>query len=1631
MLISKVPDNEEGKEEGAAVPAAESDSHHEYQTANELFEFMAKNQNFNTGDMDKLTTRDLVILYKNIDLGTKLMSNASELKNKRPNQHVETVVYDEPESDGSDISDIYSNEDLTNVYLINNEKLDLINTPSSAENTLCQKIGDLEMHTSGLTTEYDNHFLFKNPYINEQLKNIKFMNNASDTNTVLPASLLDYICCKRLEDNYNFYMDNIIRYVKHTIEQLKRISNGDYLTDKAKEKWREVESGVEDNCQVNTKVLATSSSIPTHMERKIGGRESTWDDIVHSAVDIRSLTKILQKRIVVQVPNLICGSYKLLSKCCAENVIIRCKKDKWPVDEATNTESQVDVVFQLQRSETGQVVSKISSIMILKTTPAVVYDSLGQDIKPLPLPSNEPSNEDQFPETSVKIVELKPIIDECMDEHVSHSTEMSVKSECSVQIIENEIEDTLVDIIDCGFSEHEGTESSKNSCYLVSSDSSDALKDILDRKVKLAQREKRGDIFPDDLRFTIQKLTMQSALTEESGEDLSHSTKKKSPTRARVKSPYENQSLIMEEKKRKKLIEIRERREKKKMALAENCKVTKHRFGKGGVMPQSVSSVTKLSISNKSFYNSIYGQSNTDPSKQAKGKNRRGGKRNTLEIDIIERSNDTAPSTPERNSQKYTNRSYYLDDTVTEMMYLNMKKNETEVKEVCSTSTSVISSDFRNNLNLLSQLIGPSETDLDVSNNGETQPKENISNAARTDEDTDKKHSKILLGSQSILNIAPSNSPNAEERDNPDPKKLNSSVECRKSIDKIYTLMKKLENVQNIHSHNDSKSHSSKSKYISNNSEKSNGVDGRTPSTYQTSDSGTSLKHRSTSSNPSSFSFGKTNTERLNVKSFMHQSVTPPAIVPKVIISSKSSPKMDSEKIKKERKRLIPSPTIKIADNPLKAISQLLHEFENVQKIRQKSSTEQKSLKKMEVTSSDGKTGSRHSSFKRRSRLDQHNDSQPERSVRIIIPKDKKPTRIIKEMETPKFPYQQIPVEDKDKLQKTKISDLLDEAKEARGEAVRGPSKLNSRLNSLAQPKRTYVQAHSEEYQTKYGKTLMADRLQRLAASQTQSTLERSTASVNSRNKLKRGSEAMSTVSMKQSPLTVPPLERAFRARHSSSSSPETKERLNRGVSPCKQIIMPEAPQTLKKKMVAVESYVKNHYGRTTSAAVGNESHSVRKSRVPLLPNDIDLASSTSSPNVGESTELGSRLHHIINTIVNPNTQGLEVLTECHETNSKISREKGNEFSVIQKVSRCEQVSSDSEYAIDVLDDNNVVTSVERTDKASENKKERINVIETDVTEYGLQPLKSVAELEKLQNALCQHISVGAFQKRLRLKNLTLTPKQSVQPVLVLQSGDAASLVVQTPLATNYKETKETLCDLNTLPVLSKSNLDWNFSNLPMQISTVGYAFPEYESRSLVKLFNEVSKKQKETEKVTDHDKQYFEPTAPVDIVPNTIVTVGISNTQVVKLDKKEEIKVNTKNNKAPLNNFNENEMKNTSNKEQSQGTSAPSPNKKKDNDPVKNKQHDIEYSTSLDILVGLLNEIQTITTCQTQITTDDKTHQNKELETILNKAAALENSIKSSPCDAMSFTSLDRLRQLESNANYSHRGVQAAPGFI
>lgn len=143
------------------------------------------------------------------------------------------------------------------------------------------------------------------------------------------------------------------------------------------------------------------------------------------------------------------------------------------------------------------------------------------------------------------------------------------------------------------------------------------------------------------------------------------------------------------------------------------------------------------------------------------------------------------------------------------------------------------------------------------------------------------------------------------------------------------------------------------------------------------SDSGTSLKHQLPSSNPSNFSFEKPVAEgspkRIN-------SSRP--VEPKVIISSKEKP--DTDKLKREHKRITLNPrTRTIPENPLRAISQLLQEFDDVQKTRQKSVTESKSCNRAVAT--QGKT-LRQDLYKRRMRASLASTEEP-LAARVGSPK--------------------------------------------------------------------------------------------------------------------------------------------------------------------------------------------------------------------------------------------------------------------------------------------------------------------------------------------------------------------------------------------------------------------------------------------------------------------------------------------------------------------------------------------------------------------------------------------------------------------------------------------------------------------
>ncbi|KAM3965431.1 LOW QUALITY PROTEIN: uncharacterized protein ACR2FA_000264 [Aphomia sociella] len=1585
MLISRV--SEDGRtSEDRKIYEGDNDLH-EYQTASELFDLMSRNQTFVSNENEALTTSEIVILYKNIDIGTKLMNNANELK--RPNQHVESVVYnEEPDSDSSDLSEICSNEDLNNLFLINKQRIDLLNNPPSLENTLCQKLGNLEIQSSHLKTEYDKNFLFKDPHIKEQFKKLNVLSSYKEFGTVLPASLLDYICCKRLEDDYNFYMDNIISHVKHTIDQLKRISNGDYLTDKAKQKWREVKSNSTDTLE-NKKVLAMSTSIPLHVERKFNGCMSTWDDIVHSEVDIRSLSKILEK-IVVEIPRMISGTYTLFSKCCVDNLIISCKKDKQSMKTDTE-ESRVDVVLQLKRSDSGHVVSNINSIMILQAAPVPLNEFTISEALTFPSTKDNKKIKEKNVNSNeeIKIVELNE--DDVENNKIMEDFKENKFLKSFVNSEENINCDSVVNSNYNTNSEIVYNISLKAGSNQETSESSISLKDILD--VKAANfninKEASYDIIPpDELRLTMQRLSIQSSLAEESGDDTHNQpNKKKSSTRVRIKSPYENQSFLLEEKKRKKLLEIRERRERKKIALSESCRITKHKYGKSVNMAQSSSSVTKLSITNKSFYNSIYGNTiNVDNKmkpvkKELEG--RKGKKKTGFEIPMNELEDEHIIQTPDTNSKKYINRSYYLDDAMTEMMYMQMKRQD-GLKEICSTSTSAASTDFSTNLSLLSQLIAPSAefgSKEDSSNISVYHLKTERLDGIKQTADV-KDHSKVY-SSRSILNIVPANSPKGMELEGKgDPLKITTSLECRKSIEKIYNLMNKLEKTDAV------ESNTLKCKLIntSNDADK-NLVITRGSSFAQGSDSGTSVNHHLTSSNASCFSFNKSNNAHIsNIKQLNNKKTeTATAVVPKVIISTKSQTlKYESDKNRKDKKRVSVGLSKIIPDNPLKAISQLLHKFDNVQKTRQKI-PEPKQDKKADT---DNRIISRQGSFKRRSRLDQQlrDNEQVPKNITVFVPKERKP---IPPIELSRIPQQQIPVHEKgiEKSAKKKICDIIDEAKEARGEAVRGPSKLTSRLNTLAQPKRSYVQAHSEEYQTKYGKSVVADRLQKLAM--TPVSTDRTIGVVSMRSKQKRtGPDGVLSASMKLPPASMPPLERTARLRRSSSTSPEAKIIQPQADIIHKPSLVADSPESLKDKMVAVESYVKNHYGRVPLVAPASEFLMARKSKTngsPLTPE----ASVRSSLHVRESTEIRSKLHNIIHTMINSNAPGLTPLSECNETNNSRMSKDTDEMFLNNSYSKDEEpISLDSDYRVDVFEDTNVLTAVENVINGDGGESIAINCNDdNNEIKYDVQTFNSYSELEQLESALHRRLSLGTFNKRLRLKKLTLTPKQSLNQLVVLQSGDSSSLIVKTSLLQNIRKSNsstQNISDIKSMSMLTSSYLDWNYTNIPIQITTVGYAFPKYQSNQydsnyLRKSLINISKNENESSLSTRSHK-----------------TRNCFKSQD-NLKTKQAVQAQA--NEFPI----------TSSLHSLLATASEKKKNKLD------ETEDIDYTTSLDILVGLLNEIQKIT-CQAQLTVDGNDLQSNQLQNIFTNAAALENVMKDQSCHLVSMTSLEKLKQLESS---------------
>lgn len=366
---------------------------------------------------------------------------------------------------------------------------------------------------------------------------------------------------------------------------------------------------------------------------------------------------------------------------------------------------------------------------------------------------------------------------------------------------------------------------------------------------------------------------------------------------------------------------------------------------------------------------------------------------------------------------------------------------------------------------------------------------------------------------------------------------------------------------------------------------------------------------------------------------------------------------------------------------------------------------------------------------------------------------------------------------------------------------------------------------------------------------------------------------------------------------------------------------------------------------------------------------------------------------------------GLAVVTECTETTSEHSRDNNDE--------------SDFGYL-----QNNFETTVSH---------------------------QLIADFES-HNSLAS--SMCTIKKQLKIENFSMPPKDKMQKIyeLILQSDKSQSCndleyrvtnTVNSPITQSshvIKSKSDMLKGMTTLAGLTK--IDFGFPTFSIPITTIGYCFPQYHSvpstssSSIIPAINaninscntcnsELFKSDKtsqcfkgKAEAVIEHEAQ-TECKAFNDASYSDTQSKGHDVLQCLPKTKIIKLKSDIATGRIQENSKEAKELIGTE-------KSCVINNHAVDNlsKSPSSKMHDVEYTTSLDILVGLLNEIQKITTCQTQIT--KSTHNSStnvdhliELENILKTSSMVLKTPNKSLQKKISITAIEKLRQLDSKASF------------
>ncbi|KAL4717370.1 hypothetical protein ACJJTC_017257 [Scirpophaga incertulas] len=1532
MLISGLTGDGAGESE-KITPIGDHDPDFRYRSSRSYDVTMDVNRHGNSGDT--LIANDLVILFKNIDVQTKSTNDIN--RTKTCNQYVEQFIYnDERDSDCSVCYDIYSNKDLVDLVLINNDRMDFLNSPSFSH-TLCHKLGDLELHRSAVYSKCNDSF-FKDQFAGYNI----FKYSTSELYKPVFASLLDYISFDEIETNSDFYMESIIKYAIHTIDQLKRISNGDYLTDKAKEKWKQVEKKHDINRNM---VLAVSTKIPLSIDQNASNR--SWSN-AHTQIDIKYISNISQKEVRIQIPKEINTPFKLLSKLYFSDPPTNSKRTLLNQVKKTNEESKHCLV-QLNHSVVPkQSINDAKAVVVFETNVISQLDNLITAIIPMSCWQLNNSNEHR---NEVKIVEIQDKEQDFADNNTNYRN-----------VIDTESNNTTLTNIET-FDTHGGKNCSENwDDVIESKDAENETLSFMFGSDVLATNEtpKAESDFSctlsNDLPSSLKSINMD-CLPEESIEDITRfpeSVERKSANKKiRVKSPYENKSHILEEKKRKKLLEIRERREKKKMAMNENSRIRKHKFSKGPIMPQYSNSVTKLSITNKSFYNSIYGQNTHVDDITAKQIVRKEKKNSLIDQTSLEKleNNKILSNVFCLNSRDNLYQNCFLDDPMTEIMNTQQSERSSLSCDTFSEPNSPESNKSKTGIIRVKQSTAKNSKGVGA--------KEILNNVTRSNH-----HLKPALKTQKENEFNDSNL-----------KKI-KTVEFKKSIDKIYNLINKtntneFKNKMNLQVNN------------SNNIYTTDGMSDNnlSSSTPYCTDSGTSLKHRLTSSNHSIFSFGKArNTEEKNT-----------SIFPKVIINSKQQPKNDPDVLKKGRKKVSLNTFPEDPQNSIKAISHLLCELESKQKINRKTSDECKSHSKKAEISFEGRAPARRVTLAGRSRLELSPKSNlhTEKTVKSFVRKDHK---LLVVNERTKLMQRHPHVEEKrlDKFYTRKLSDIIDEAKEAKGEAVRGPLKWNSRLDNLAQPKKSYVQTHNAEYLNRRGRNLMTDRSQKLAGTPDQSKVHGKLDMAGGKVMLKKNTVAADVPPTSPAVTETSHLEREVHFRRPVPISSlrkqivlEMKERLHFDM---KRNIKAETRTNINQEQYMPERPIRNC---TEQLSVGDTMDNklqriVSKARIPLIPENISIGSNQSSP-TEDSTVLGKKIHNIVNKLIKSNSKHIIAnMPKRSSTDTEISNDitcknlnkvriNGNNFKQDNSIT--------DTFSDDIFDDNKLQTAIQHI--SSDDQSERF--VDVKPNNCSVKINEAAPEIKLLENGLHHQISTGSFQKRLKLKNFTLTPKQSQQNVLILQSGDDGSVLLTSKLSNYFNLNR---LDMNSeevsiISAITQRKMEPIVSTLPLNIMTIGYAFSQRNNNTPEcnpNIPNRVSTINKNTDLQSNEIKteNLMPPNESVNIKSTAYETALQDVSRPVKapsLIDEQEVSLNDTMSHLKINN-----------------SAIPT-----------------KCTSSLDVLVSLLNEIQNITEYHISNHTDREPK-------LLNDTLKINNDDNNESPELVSITSLDKLRQLDSS---------------